>query len=100
MEGELDLEPSAPGVQHECVVSEMTRYGQADQQEKLLAECSGPSPPETERPCWRFEHDPSSCGHTPTQLSLIVDRPSRTTIAPGTHILARCAASACVDISN
>ncbi len=62
-----DTDDDVPGVQPECAVSEVTRYGTADSRDRSVPPCGA-----GDDPCARFEIDPA-CS-TETQVRLVVER--------------------------
>jgi hypothetical protein len=81
----VDFDPLAPGLQFECVVSEVRNLGEADQEERLLPAC-GPDAP---IPCFEIAQDRDMCPDTPTGLTLVIER-GGLSVPPGTHVQARC----------
>ena len=70
-EGQVaDLDPSTPGLQAECTVSDVRRHPDGSEQElAVIPSCS------TGRiPCWRLEEDATQCHYTTTKLKLVIDR--------------------------
>jgi hypothetical protein len=62
-----DVDPTMPGLQPDCSVTEYIDRGRADEQQRLLAHCGTGA-----LPCWRIVEDPQ-CG-TAQHLSIEVDR--------------------------
>lgn len=90
LEGDIDLDPDAAGVQYECQVSDVTNPGADNQSEVIIRECTD-SPPGggEELPCWYLETDTDACPDTPTNLTLVVER-GAASVPPNTHVIARC----------
>ncbi len=94
LEGELDLDPDQPGVQYECVVSQLSQWGTESQTEQLLPECETvPAQPGT-MPCWHMREQPNLCPDTPTGLVIEIER-GRGGVPSGTAVSVRCASSIC-----
>jgi hypothetical protein len=94
VEGEVDLDPTVPGVQHECYVSDIRYPGEDRQEETLLPPCSDSTPEPGEMPCWRFVVYDAACPDTPTHTVLVVER-GAADVAHGTHTILRCALDGC-----
>jgi hypothetical protein len=87
LESDIDLDPDIPGVQYECVVSEVRFPGEDRQEETILPECDDAR---TRLPCWHLEEDLVGCADTPTNMNLVVERGGHT-VPPGSRIHLRCA---------
>ncbi|HTJ42626.1 MAG TPA: hypothetical protein VL463_11060 [Kofleriaceae bacterium] len=87
IEGTLkDIDLNTPGVQPDCVVSQVTDPGTAMETEKILPECDGSH---SNTPCWTFQTDAMQCASTPSMLKLVTDYGNNP--APlNTHIKAQC----------
>ncbi|HKA88673.1 MAG TPA: hypothetical protein VKE22_13475 [Haliangiales bacterium] len=94
LEGEVnttDVEPSEPGLQLNCSVTDVLNVATPQQTETVIPRCpmTGPTTPSPSgpRPCWWVQSDPASCP-TPTKLALRVERTSAP--APNTTERVRC----------
>jgi len=94
MLGELDLDPDEPGVQYECIVSEIRGDGTSERTETLVPECETVPPVAGQLPCWYFDDEPGFCPDTPTGLYIRIER-GRVSVPSGSHGIVRCAASIC-----
>ncbi len=85
-----DTDPTSPGIQYECVVSE-TRPGQ---DESTLARCDDDSDPQssTNLPCYAIQPDLDNCGDTATHLRVEAYYPLDEIVPPDTMIQAFCVA--------
>lgn len=85
LEGDLDIDPSQPGVQYECQVADV-RYPDTDMESSSsIPHCDDSAPP-----CWRLQENPSQCSETLTNLELIIDRGGNDNVPDGTFIQASC----------
>ncbi len=97
VEGEIDLDPTTPGVQHDCYVSDVRYPGQDRQEETPIPPCvTDTGSGSGEVPCWRLEVNAMGCRDTPTQTVLRVDR-GYTEVPDGTHTILRCLTAGCVE---
>jgi hypothetical protein len=80
----LDADPSTPGLQPDCTVSDVQHLGRADQTEQVLPVCDASS---SIRPCWHIEEDLQQCSVGSHQL-LRVERD--TFPPPDTHVVSYC----------
>jgi len=64
----LDIDPNTPGVQYDCSVSDVERFGQRDQTEQVLPECDTNA---SNAPCWRVIPDEACGGDDPVALEVI-----------------------------
>jgi hypothetical protein len=85
-----DINLTQPGVQPDCVVSQVTDPGTDHEMEKILPEClPAGAATHTNTPCWYFEEDLAQCSMTPSKLKLKTDYNGGS--APlNTHIKAQC----------
>jgi hypothetical protein len=93
LDGDLpDIDPSTPGLQPDCIVSDVVNPG-ASQQETVMPRCNNTSNPasSTNLPCWHTVVDTMECTGTPTNLKLVIERGGREP-ATGTYTDARCVA--------
>lgn len=81
IEARVDLEPEMPGVQAECVISEV--HGK---EERILPACTSDEPPDTERPCWRMYED-AGCDELGFRFEVLRGREN---VPLGTWVRARC----------
>lgn len=65
-----DADPNTAGIQPDCQVSIVTNYGEPDQSEEILPQCSTSAT----NNCWRIEADAMKCDDTDHHLILTVDR--------------------------
>lgn len=68
----VDADPSTPGTQYDCSITEVQRRaGQPDQELGVLPPCEA-----GRFPCWRIEEDAEKCAYTNTDphLKLVIDR--------------------------
>jgi hypothetical protein len=89
IDGKLaDVDPTTPGPQYDCSVSDVTHYGQPNQTETVLPQCNNSQMPSasTNKPCWSIQVDPK-CGG-PGMLTLKVERNEMP--APDTHVISYC----------
>ena len=63
----VDVDPQTPGTQYGCSVSDVQRYGMADQAEQILAECDAMT---SNAPCWRVVPD-ATCPDEPAALEVV-----------------------------
>ncbi len=89
LDGDIDLDLDADGIQHDCTVSQVRFEGDRIVEDIVLDECSSADPPDTERPCFVIDTDPLVCPDTPTSATLEVLR-GRENVPAGTVIQARC----------
>jgi len=83
----LDVDPTTPGPQYECTVTEVRRHpGENDEELTVLPPCDAAGPP-----CWRVEEDAEQCSYTAADphLKLVVDFGGQPT-DPYLHIRADC----------
>jgi hypothetical protein len=82
----VDKDPNEAGIQPECQVSDV-RFPNTDYQEEYsMPHCDKAN---GELPCWRLQENQLSCGATPSNLELIIDR-GGAEVPVGTHVYARC----------
>ncbi len=90
-----DIDPTNPGTQLQCTVSDVTRPGSANPVETILPACkmANDTTPaaNTPQPCWYVKTDAVKCATYPTQLTLAIHPEQRTT-PPDTHVLVQCVA--------
>ncbi len=85
-----DVNPTADGVQPDCVVSEVVDPNTDHEVETILAACLPEGPgTHTNTPCWYFEEDLTQCSMTPSKLKLKTDYGGASAPA-NTHIKAQC----------
>lgn len=86
LEGDIDTDPEAAGVQYDCQVMDVRYPGTDDETQSVIPNCttSGGA-----QPCWRIEPNPSQCAGTPSEMELLIDRPGDN-VPTGTHVQARC----------
>ncbi|MBK9073017.1 MAG: hypothetical protein IPL79_18775 [Myxococcales bacterium] len=65
-----DADVNTAGLQPDCQVSVVTNYGEADQSEEILPQCSA----SVTNNCWKLEADPAKCSDTDHNLILIIER--------------------------
>ncbi|HTL33169.1 MAG TPA: hypothetical protein VL326_08595 [Kofleriaceae bacterium] len=63
----VDADPQTPGTQYDCSVSDVQRYGEADQAEQILPACDVM---ESNAPCWRVVPD-ATCPEEPAALEVV-----------------------------
>jgi hypothetical protein len=87
-----DVDPTTPGPQYECSVSDVTNARTPQQQEKILPECKESSPGVyTNQPCWRIASDPANCMKPPHHV-LKIERTEAP--PPQTIVFANCVTEA------
>jgi hypothetical protein len=91
IEGEIDEDPLAEGIQHECLVSDIRFLGQSNQEETILPECQAVPPGAGEMPCWYLRQDFDKCPDTATGAMIRVERGGRS-VPLDTEVVIRCAA--------
>jgi hypothetical protein len=64
-----DMDPSAPGLQPECTVTDVRVAGGTETELAVLPQCTG-----SNIPCWRIEEDAAKCGYTEFHQKLVIDR--------------------------
>jgi hypothetical protein len=95
LDGPLDLtdiDPSTPGTQLDCQVSDVVFPGRADSTETVLPRCpmtAADTPDTSKPPCWWTTIDETACKDTETHVALKVER-GEAEPSIGTHELARC----------
>jgi hypothetical protein len=86
-----DIDPDQPGTQLECTASDVVF--EPEESETPIPRCAMQDATQPraggDRPCWWTQQNPATCGGTPTQLELHVERTSPP--APGTSVRIRCA---------
>jgi hypothetical protein len=84
-----DGDPTTPGAQYDCTVSDVINPGKANQTETVLPSCNNPASPmsSTNKPCWSIVADTVNCPATPS-LALLIERNEAP--APETHVIATC----------
>src|SRR5207302_9368916 len=88
IEGALaDVDPKTPGLQADCVVSDVVHPDAADQTETILPACDAGH---SQKPCWTLESDAQQCASWPSKLKLVIER-GNTTVPSDTHVRAPCA---------
>jgi hypothetical protein len=80
---DIDLDPGTPGVQHECVVSDVR-----GDEETLLSACDALPPAPGTLPCWHLEEQ-EACAASPHGLALRVER-GPVTVPAGLRSVMRC----------
>ena len=75
MKGNIDRDPGTPGVQEDCVVTEVTNPDFPGETRVVLPKCSQNPPAAGEKPCWRLADDPTMCTGPafPSGLALVVE---------------------------
>lgn len=88
---DVDLDPMAEGVQHDCQVSDVLfDLDNAPIEETPLKECSSETPDASEFPCWYLEENSMNCSTDPSQpIELVIER-GDTTPPPGTRAVIHC----------
>jgi hypothetical protein len=87
IEGQLaDVDPTTPGTQYECSVSEVTNINTSMQQETIVPQC--PDTGSTTTVCWHLVTDTVACPATPDHLILKVENSD--TLQLDTHVIANC----------
>jgi hypothetical protein len=88
-----DLDPTNPGLQLQCTVSEVANLNQQNQREMILPTCTmaseGVPSPASPQPCWYVERDATKCEIYPTQLKIVVYPEDRVTPSE-THLVVQC----------
>jgi hypothetical protein len=84
-----DVDPTTPGPQYDCTVSDVIHRGTPNQTEQVLPECNNRESPmsSTNKPCWSILPDALDCPATPS-LALQVERTEAP--HPDTHVIAAC----------
>jgi hypothetical protein len=84
-----DVDPTTPGPQYDCSVSDIRNPGRANQTEAVLPQCNNAmsAPASTNKPCWSIQVDTMNCAASPN-LAIVVER----TEAPAadTHVIVDC----------
>lgn len=71
IQGDLkDADLNTAGLQADCQVSVVTNYGEADQSEEILPQCTA----SVTNNCWKLEVDADKCSETDHNLILIIER--------------------------
>jgi hypothetical protein len=85
-----DIDPATPGLQVECVVTEVQHPHSDEEDQRRLPICDNSDDPNASGtlPCYRIVEDPTC--DTPTHLEFEVYYPEATTLPPNTIIDARC----------
>ncbi|HEY5945321.1 MAG TPA: hypothetical protein VIV40_07515, partial [Kofleriaceae bacterium] len=94
IEGKLaDVDPSTPGPQYDCSVSDVRNYGKANQTEQVLPQCNNLQAPasSTNKPCWAIEVDTMNCT-AGDHLTLKIERNEAP--ASDTHVISYCVTEA------
>ncbi|HEX5062284.1 MAG TPA: hypothetical protein VFV99_23095 [Kofleriaceae bacterium] len=94
IEGKLaDVDPTTPGPQYDCSVSDVRNYGKANQSEEVLPQCNNLGTPasSTNKPCWAIETDTMNCT-AGDHLTLKVERNEAP--AADTHVISYCVTEA------
>jgi hypothetical protein len=81
IEDTVDLDRDTPGIQAECVISELR-----GEQEVILPACTSDDPPDAERPCWRMFED-VGCADFGYRFEVLRGREN---VPSGTWVRARC----------
>jgi hypothetical protein len=89
LQGELDQDPQMPGLQYDCVMTEVFGLNTDQHEERIMPACSQLPPAPAELPCWHFEPNEVSCGDTPTGMAVVFERGGED-IPAGTSVLLRC----------
>jgi hypothetical protein len=94
IEGKLaDVDPTTPGPQYDCSVSDVTNFGKANQMETVLPECNNLQAPDssTNKPCWAIVPDTMNC----TAGDHLTLKIFRTQAPPSdTHVISYCVTEA------
>ena len=87
-----DIDEDSPGIQPNCVASELRYPGSSDEVEVPLPQCDNLSDPQSSSnlPCFTMWEDEERCGNTPTQLRVEVFYPLTETVPFDTLIKAYC----------
>jgi hypothetical protein len=94
IEGNLsDVDPTTPGDQYDCSVSDVRNFGKANQSETVLPQCNNDSAPasSTNKPCWSIQMDTMNCTVAPN-LTLKIERNEAP--AADTHVISYCVTEA------
>jgi len=94
IEGKLaDVDPTTPGPQYDCSVSDVRNYGKANQSETVLPQCNNLMAPasSSNKPCWAIETDTMNCT-SGDHLTLKIERNEAP--APDTHVISYCVTEA------
>ncbi len=70
VEGQIDRDPDAEGIQADCTLSQIEWPGTDRQVEQIIPACDDSGT----LPCWRLTVDENACHDTPTQARLDVQR--------------------------
>ena len=89
IEGNIDTNPTKPGVQEDCVVTELRAAGTDNEEEVVLPKCSSGAPDSTELPCWHLQENPIECPDSTTHLRLQDLRGTESVLAE-TKLRAQC----------
>jgi hypothetical protein len=87
-----DADPQTPGLQPDCVVSEILRPGSDDPGETILPQCTDVVDPlaSDELPCYLIREDPEECEDYATHLEIEVFYATSAVRPPSTAISAYC----------
>ncbi len=94
IEGNLaDVDPTTPGDQYDCSVSDVRNFGKANQSEAVLPQCNNADQPasSTNKPCWSIQTDTMNCTVAPN-LTLKIERNEAP--AADTHVISYCVTEA------
>jgi hypothetical protein len=87
IEGALaDVDPKTPGLQADCVVTDVVHPDAPNETETILPACDASH---SVKPCWTLESDAQQCAAWPSKLKLTVDR-GNTSVPSDTHVRAQC----------
>jgi len=89
-----DVDEETPGIQPDCVASEVRNPGTEQETEVTLPACDNPADPEgsTNLPCFAIAPDPERCESQPTHLAVDVYYEPNETVPLGTRVRAYCVA--------
>lgn len=89
IEGAIDLDPDTPGMQYDCIVSDVRYPGTDEQEETLLPMCESVPPEPGTLPCWEIVVGPDYCPDTASGSYVEVYR-GGANVPRGTHTIMRC----------
>jgi hypothetical protein len=88
-----DLDPTNPGTQLECTVSDLSNRGKPDEVEAIVPPCqmADPTTPaaDAKQPCWYVKPEPVRCEAYPTKLTFAI-HPEQRSVPPDTHTIVQC----------
>jgi len=87
-----DVDPTTPGVQTDCVVTETRGPNSSAPVHTILPTCDNASDPatSTNMPCYAIVEDLAQCADTSSNLSVNIHYADEATVPPDTAISARC----------